>query len=95
MDNQTDDAVVKYGVKELLALQNETLKRVESKIDANHLVQAEVNAKIDTRVSLLESTVAGILKTLADNKEYRRWLIPVLLTVIYTAISVTTFVLAH
>jgi ABC-type proline/glycine betaine transport system permease subunit len=55
VSDQTDDAVIRYGVKELLALQGETLKRIEGKVDTNALSQAEAIGKIDLRVSLLEA----------------------------------------
>lgn len=96
----TDDAVVRYGVKELLALQGETLKRIESKVDASTIAQAEVNAKIDTRVSLLEALNVG--PRLAELEEARSegtgrrslgtFALPVLLTVIWIALGIISLV---
>lgn len=98
MSDQTDDAVIRYGVKELLALQGETLKRVESKIDAGTLAQAEVNAKMDTRVSLLEAldigprmvAVEAYLSELRGESGLKRWAYPVLLTLIWLAVAVVS-----
>lgn len=73
MSDQTDDAVVRYGVKELLALQGETLKRIESKVDAGNTAQAETNAKFDLRLSLVESL--DLEKRLGSLEKFR-WSFP-------------------
>lgn len=94
---QTDDAVVRYGVKELLALQGETLKRVESKIDAGTLAQADINAKLDTRVSLLEAKEdltprVEVLEQQVNQgigaSELLKVVIPILLTAALLAVAV-------
>lgn len=54
-----DEIVVKYGVKELLAIQGKTLERIELKVDQNAITQAEASAKLDLRVALLESLKLG------------------------------------
>lgn len=97
----TDDAVVRYGVKELLALQGETLKRIETKVDQSTLSQSEINARMDTRVSLLEALNVGPrleeLEAAHSEGIGRRALstfsLPVLLTVIWIGIAI--FGLVH
>jgi hypothetical protein len=56
MDNgsSNNDIRISYGVKELLALQHESLDRIERKVDEGAVRQAEAIAKIDTRVTILE-----------------------------------------
>ena len=49
-----EDNGVVYSVKELLAIQNEALGRIETKVDAANMRTVEAVAKIDLRVSLLE-----------------------------------------
>jgi len=91
-----DEIVVKYGVKELLAIQGKTLERIEIKVDANALSQAEAIGKLDTRVSLLEARPdleprvtlleQGSFES-NGRRDYSRFILPIALTVIYTALS--------
>ena len=88
-------------MKELLALQGETLKRVESKIDSGTLAQAEVNAKMDTRVSLLEAVNAGPRLDALENansegagrRKLGEFALPVLLTIIFIVVGILSLVL--
>lgn len=73
MADQTDDAMIRYGVKELLALQGETLKRIESKVDGATVAQAEINAKFDLRLALVEALNLG---PRVDALEKFRWGFP-------------------
>lgn len=50
----SSDIRITYGVKELLALQHESLDRIERKVDEGAVRQAEAIAKLDTRVTILE-----------------------------------------
>lgn len=80
---------VTYGVKELLALHNDKLDRIEAKVDAGNLRTAEALAKIEHRVTVLESRedLTNRVRTLEDNQSaergssvYRRWFLPTLAT---------------
>lgn len=54
VESSSNDIRISYGVKELLALQHESLDRIERKVDEGAVRQAEAIAKIDTRVTILE-----------------------------------------
>lgn len=55
MENESAGGEVRYTVKELLAISNEALGRIEAKVDANALSQAEAIGRLDTRVTVLEN----------------------------------------
>lgn len=91
-------AQISYTVKELLAIQNESLNRIERKVDEGALRQAESIAKIDTRVTLLEARpdleprVDALEQTrdhLRGEHDFKRYLWPTLATI---AIAVATVV---
>lgn len=76
---------VTYTVKELLAIQNVTLDRIERKVDAAAIEQAQAIAKLDLRVSLLEARpeLEPRVRSLEDarsesygERDYRRFLWP-------------------
>ena len=53
MATARDDGVV-YSVKELLAIQNEALGRIERKVDESVSKTSETLGKLDLRVTLIE-----------------------------------------
>lgn len=76
---------VSFSVKELLAIQQKALERIESKADESAIRAAEANARMDMRVTLLERRpdLEPRIRVLEDSKHetdgargYRRFLWP-------------------
>lgn len=100
-ENGGDDVVIRYGVKELLALQGKTLERIEAKVDQSALSQAEALGKLDTRVSLLEAlnvgerlgSLEGSESEGTGRRNFGAFLLPSVLTAIFIIVSVLGLVL--
>lgn len=99
---ENEDVVIRYGVKELLAIQGKTLERIESKVDASALSQAEINAKVELRLARLEDrpdleTRVLALETSSSESRgetnYRRWASPVRLYAASVAVSIVALVI--
>lgn len=98
-----NEVVVRYGVKELLALQGKTLERIEAKVDQNASTAMEALAKFDVRLSMLEPIVHGleprvkVLESAHSEGSGRRGLVtvglPILLTLIFIVVGVLGLVL--
>ena len=98
-----DEVVIRYGVKELLALQGKTLERIEAKVDQNASTAMEALAKFDVRLSLLEPVVQSLaprVKVLEDRqsestgrRELSSYALPVFLTIIFIVVGVLGLVL--
>ena len=99
----SDEVVIRYGVKELLALQGKTLERIETKVDQNASTAMEALAKFDVRLSLLEPVVHNLaprVKVLEDRqsentgrRELSSYALPVFLTGIFIVVGILGLVL--
>lgn len=99
MADETPDVEIKYGVKELLAIQGKTLERIESKVDANALTHAEAIGKLDTRVTLLEARpdLEPRVKVLEDSRseshgaqELGRFALPLMFSLAIIVVGILT-----
>lgn len=95
------DQSVAYSVKELLAIQNEALGRIERKVDEGNLRQTEAIARIDTRVAILEQRpdLEPRIRALEEarsegrgEREYRRFIVPTLCGVLVAVGAFAPFV---
>lgn len=77
---------VTYGVKELLALQNDKLDRIEVKVDQGNLETIKALTTLDHRVTVLEQRpdpeprIRALEEESAGTKgerEFKRWMLPV------------------
>lgn len=95
------EAEVKYSVRDRLAIQDEALKRIESKMDDFILTQIEKFAALNTTVQILLAADLPVrvkaLETANEKDTGRRELssyaLPVLLTMIFIVVGVLGLVL--
>lgn len=94
---------VTYGVKELLALHNDKLDRIERKVDEGNLQTAQAIAGIEHRVTVLEQRpdleprvrqVESAQAALEGVGRFRRWILPTVASIV-SAAAMAVAVLLH